>query len=120
MPQRGPAFRRRRVDQLVGLAGLHDLMALDVAAVAVLREFAIDLLVVGLPEEPDRGVERLCELIARHRPLRQAGKDCVTERQTADPLKSRKTTPCTVGGARSFDQIAALTLCIKLHMRQRA
>ena len=53
VPQRGSAFRGQRIDQFVGFAGLHDLVALDVAAVAELGEFAIDLLVVGLPEKPD-------------------------------------------------------------------
>jgi hypothetical protein len=48
------------------------------AAVAQLRQLAVDLLVVGLPEEADRGVEGLGELVARHRPFGQAGKDRVS------------------------------------------
>jgi hypothetical protein len=54
------------------------------AAVAQLREFALDLLVVGFPEKPDRGIERLGELIARHRTFGQASQDCVTERHVAN------------------------------------
>ena len=81
--QRGPALRRERIDQLVRLAGLHHLAALDMAAVAKPCQFAINLLVVGLPEESDRGVERLGELIARHRTFGQAGKDRVTKRHDA-------------------------------------
>src|SRR5689334_9493268 len=50
------------------------------AAVAQLRQLAINLLVVGLPEETDRGIEGLGELIARHRPLGQAGEDRVGKR----------------------------------------
>src|SRR4051812_23645663 len=55
------------------------------AAVAQPRQLAVDLLMVGLPEEPDRRVERLGEFIARHRAVRQACQDRVTERQYADP-----------------------------------
>ena len=83
VPQRGSALGGEGVDQFVGLARLHDLAALDIAPIAQPREFAIDLLVVGFPEEPDRRVERLGELIARHRTLCQACKDRVAERQSS-------------------------------------
>src|SRR3954454_23154890 len=53
------------------------------AAVAKFCQFAINLLVVGLPEESNGVVERLGELIARHRTFGQAGKDRVTKRQVA-------------------------------------
>ena len=77
-----------RADQLVGLARLHHLAALDVAAVAKPRQLAIDLLVVGLPEEPDRRIEGLGELIARHRTFRQACKDSVAKRHSRRLLLS--------------------------------
>src|SRR6266498_2144524 len=53
------------------------------ATVAKLGELPINLLVVGLPEESNGVVERLGELIARHRTFGQAGKDRVTKRQDA-------------------------------------
>ena len=87
MAERGFALGRQRVDQLVGLAGLDDLAALNVAAVAQLGELAIDLLMVGLPEKADRGIERLGELIARHRMFRQACEDCVSKRQGRFPVR---------------------------------
>src|SRR5829696_430837 len=83
MPERGASFRRQRIDQLVRLAGLHHLAALDMAAVAKFCQFPINLLVVSLPEESNGVVERLGELIARHRTFGQAGKDCVTKRHDA-------------------------------------
>ena len=77
--------------------------------VAQLGELAIDLLMVGLPEKADRGIERLGELIARHRTFGQAGEDGVSEGQGSivlpiieDPKSTR------------------LTLCVLLHMRQYA
>jgi len=51
------------------------------AAIAKFRQLAIDLLMVGLPEEPDRRIEGLGELIARHRTFGQAGKDRIAKRQ---------------------------------------
>jgi hypothetical protein len=48
-------------------------------AVAKFRELAIDLLMVGLPEKADRGIERLGELVARHRMFGQTCEDCVTQ-----------------------------------------
>src|SRR5260370_41398554 len=54
------------------------------ARVAESVELGGELLVVRLPEEPDRRVECLCEFIARHRTFRQADQDCVTERHYAD------------------------------------
>ncbi len=85
MSQRGSTIGGEGVDELVGLARLHDFAALNVASIAESRELTIDLLVVGLPEEPDGRIECLRELIACHRAFRQADKDCVTERQYADP-----------------------------------
>src|ERR1700732_2878884 len=69
------------------------------AAVAQLRQLAVDLLVVGLPEKADRGVKSLGELIARHRPFGQAGEDRVSKRH---------------------EQAPCLTLCALAHMRQYA
>jgi len=43
---------------------LHDLAALNVAAVAEPCELAINLLVVGSPKEPDRRIERLGKFVA--------------------------------------------------------
>src|SRR6201996_8703701 len=100
VPQRRLAVIRQRIDQLVRLAGLHHLAGLDMAAVAQLRQLAVDLLVIGLPEEADGGVEGLGELIARHRTFRQASEDRVAERH---------------GLLR-----VSLTLCAKAHMRQCA
>jgi hypothetical protein len=54
-----------------------------VAAVAKFCQFAINLLVVSLPEESNGVVERLGELVARHRTFGQAGEDRVTKRQDA-------------------------------------
>src|SRR4029453_630195 len=88
MPERGSSLRREGVDQLVGLAGLDDLAALDMAAVAKAGELAINLLVVGLPEESNRRIEGLGELVARHRTFGEAGKDRVTKRQDAGPPTS--------------------------------
>src|SRR5258708_17049099 len=45
---------------------------------------------VGLPEETDRGIERLGELIARHRPFRQACEDRVTKGHCANPPYSSR------------------------------
>src|SRR5579862_4033638 len=81
MAERDFALSRQRIDQLVGLAGLDDLAPLNMAALAQLGELAIDLLMVGLPEKADRGIERLGELIARHRPFGQAGEDGVGKGQ---------------------------------------
>src|SRR5713226_7235185 len=108
VPQRRSALGREGIDQLVWLTRLHDLAALSVAPVAEPCELAVDLLVVRLPEEPDRRVEYLCEFIARHRTFRQADQDCVTERHYADlrPQIARA--------------IYVLTICIKFHMRQYA
>ena len=86
VPERGPPFRRERIDQLVRLAGLQHLAALDMAAVAKFGEFPINLLVVSLPEKSNGVVERLGELIARHRTFGQAGKDRVTKRHDAGPF----------------------------------
>ena len=58
---------------------------LPVAAVAKPGELAVNLLVVGLPEESNGCVERLGEFIARHRTFGQAGKDRVAKRQDASP-----------------------------------
>src|SRR4029434_10139020 len=57
--------------------------ALDMAAVAKFCQFPINLLVVGLPEESNGVIERLGELVARHRTFGQAGKDRVTKRHDA-------------------------------------
>jgi hypothetical protein len=38
---------------------------------------------VRFPEEADRRIERLGELIARHRTFRQAGEDGITKGQNA-------------------------------------
>src|SRR5436853_1837760 len=83
--QRGSALGCEGIDQLVGLARLHDLAALNVAPFAKPREFAINLLMVGLPKETDRGVERLGEFITRHRTFRQTCEDCVTKCHFANP-----------------------------------
>jgi hypothetical protein len=39
---------------------------------------------VGFPEKTDRGIERLGEFIARHRPFRQAGQDGVRKGHGSD------------------------------------
>src|SRR5436853_4978259 len=78
------------------------------AAVAQIRQLAVNLMVVGLPEEADRGVEGLGELIARHRPFGQARKDRVTQRH-ANTLHF---------GARLH--LFLDTICTKVHMRQCA
>src|SRR5216684_6681792 len=109
VPQRRSTLGREGIDQLVWLTRLHDLAALDVAPIAEPSEFAINLLVVGSPEEPDGCVERLGEFIARHRTFRQAYKDRVTERHYANPPSRR----CSGHGA-------ALTICINMLMRQYA
>eukprot|EP01035_Chromulina_nebulosa_P036629 gene36628-biopygen24095 len=59
VPQGGAAAGSEGVDELVGFAGLHHLATLDVATVAQPRQFPVDLLVIGLPEEADRGIECL-------------------------------------------------------------
>src|ERR1700737_1798258 len=85
VPQRRSTLGREGIDQLVWLARLYDLAAVDVAPIAEPSEFAINLLVVGSPEEPDGCVKRLGEFIACHRTFRQACKDRVTERHYANP-----------------------------------
>ena len=87
MPERGFAFGGQRVDELVGLSGLDDLAALNMAALTQLGEFAIDLLVIGFPEKADRGVECLGELVTRHGALGQAREDGVGEGQGPDSFQ---------------------------------
>src|SRR6202795_3092652 len=89
VPQRRSALGREGIDQLVWLTRLHDLAALNVAPVAEPCELAINLLVVGSPEEPDGRVERFGELIARPRLSRPAYKDRVAERHYANPPSRR-------------------------------
>src|SRR5258708_29198353 len=63
---------------------------------------------VGLPEETDRGIERLGELIARHRPFRQACEDRVTKGHCANPPYSSRQLDFMHEGAYASICISAL------------